>query len=292
MPVDVASVSNPDDQNQQNFFANLVDDPVVSRSDAVDLISVLKSLRGRGAWILGQRIDRACGLPPFRLGKLLELFESGTKKLDPIPPQRPRRALISFQGIVSGSSRSLRRASPSPEPDGGSSRRRRPTRPPFPQRTDESSRSRPSMEIRAGFVAASRAALQNRASLPELTSVIQKLTPSLQAPTGSVFAPVAKDPSVVSSAAFHSETLSPLKFASRMRCPSNAAAVGTFKPLPVRVASTAPVEARTTETELEIRLGTQTFVPSKTGKFGSVPTVTVCKMAPEPSSLRRVPAVK
>src|SRR5262249_43731036 len=55
--------------------------------------------------------------------------------------------------------------------------------------------------------AASPAAHQNRASLLVPFSAIQKLTPSLQAPKGLVLAPVAKDPSVVRSAAFQSETL-------------------------------------------------------------------------------------
>src|SRR5262249_27088961 len=72
-------------------------------------------------------------------------------------------------------------------------------------------------------------------------SAIQKLTPSLQAPNGNVLTPVAKEPSVVRSAAFQSETLLPIWFVTRMRCPSNAAVEGAFSPLPVRVASTAPL---------------------------------------------------
>src|SRR5215471_8398707 len=132
---------------------------------------------------------------------------------------------------------------------------------------------------------------QNRASLFVPFSAIQKLTPSLQAPNGNVLTPVAKEPSVVRSAAFQSETLLPIWFVTRMRCPSNAAVEGAFSPLPVRVASTAPLEARTTENEAEPPLGAQMFVPSKIGILGKVPTETVCGMAPEPSSFRRVPAV-
>jgi hypothetical protein len=41
-------------------------------------------------------------------------------------------------------------------------------------------------------------------------SAIQKLIPSLQAPNGKVLEPVAKDPKAVRSAAFQSETLSPI----------------------------------------------------------------------------------
>src|SRR5262249_43426395 len=131
-------------------------------------------------------------------------------------------------------------------------------------------------------------ALQNRASWPGTPSVVQKLPPSLQAPKGFVLAPIPKAPSVVRSAAFQSETLLPIWFVTRTRCPSNAAVVGKLKPLPVSVASTAPVEARTTETAPEY--GTQMLVPSKTGNSGLKPMVTVCRMAPEPSSFRSVPA--
>src|SRR5262249_47502335 len=133
--------------------------------------------------------------------------------------------------------------------------------------------------------------LQNRASLAAPTSVIQKLMPSLQAPNGPVLVPVPKEPSVVRSAAFQSETLLPETFVTRTRCPSNAAVLGAFKPLPVSVASTVPLEARTIETELEIWFGTQMLVPSKTGNCGTVPTVTVCRIAPAPSSFRSVPAL-
>ena len=47
-----------------------------------------------------------------------------------------------------------------------------------------------------------------------------------------------------------------------------------FNPLPVNVARTAPLDARTTETEPELVLGTQMFAPSKTGNLPS-PIVTV-----------------
>src|SRR5262249_39408715 len=129
---------------------------------------------------------------------------------------------------------------------------------------------------------------QKRASLFAICRVTQKLTPSLHAPMGKVLAPVEKVPRAVKSAAFQSETAGPKELATRTRCPSNAAARGTFKPLPVSVASTAPLEARTTETELLSRLAAQMFVPSKTGNCGPAPIVTVCRTAPEPSSLRRV----
>src|SRR5260370_1383266 len=44
--------------------------------------------------------------------------------------------------------------------------------------------------------------------------------------------------------------------------------LGPLSPLPVSVARTAPVDARTTVTEFEVKLGTQMFVPSKTGNCG------------------------
>ena len=98
--------------------------------------------------------------------------------------------------------------------------------------------------------------------------------------------PVENDPSGVRSPAFQSETLLPPAFVTRTRCPSNAAVAGPLIPFPVKVASTAPLEARTTETESEKLLGTQMFVPSKIGKDGLRPTVTVCRIAPESSSFR------
>jgi hypothetical protein len=67
---------------------------------------------------------------------------------------------------------------------------------------------------------------QNRSSWPVLNNVIQKLIPSLQAVYGEVLEPVPKDPRTVRSAAFQSETLSPLLLVTRTRSPSNAAACG------------------------------------------------------------------
>src|SRR6185295_7461858 len=97
--------------------------------------------------------------------------------------------------------------------------------------------------------------------------------PSLQAPRGRLLTPVMNEPSGVKSVAFHTDALSPLKFVTRMRCPSKAAARGVLRSLPVRVASTKgwasglPAESftRTTVTEAELELGTQMFVPSKIG---------------------------
>jgi hypothetical protein len=56
-----------------------------------------------------------------------------------------------------------------------------------------------------------------------LSSVIQKLMPSLHAPTGEVLAPVEKVPIGVKFAAIHSDTLSPNSFVTRIRWPSKAA---------------------------------------------------------------------
>src|SRR5262249_7796089 len=103
-----------------------------------------------------------------------------------------------------------------------------------------------------------------------------------------------KEPSGVRSAALKSETLFPLWLAIITFSPSKAAAVGwaPASPLPVRVASTVPVEARTTETVPEDWLGTQTLVPSKTGKTGCTPTVTVWRIVAKASSFRSDPAEK
>jgi hypothetical protein len=121
--------------------------------------------------------------------------------------------------------------------------------------------------------------------------VTQKLMPSLQAPRGRVFVPVANEPSGVRSVAFHNDTLSPVKFVARILCPSKATAMGALSPLPVRVATTVPVEARTTVTESAAEFGTQIFVPSKIGKRGSAPTVTVWAIVPFEFSLSSFPAV-
>ena len=78
------------------------------------------------------------------------------------------------------------------------------------------------------------------------------------------------------------------------RSPSKAASSGSFIPLPVSVARTAPVEARTTvapEWRLRGARGTQMFAPSKTGTVGRVQTVTVWRIAPVELSFRRVLAL-
>lgn len=98
-------------------------------------------------------------------------------------------------------------------------------------------------------------------------NAIQKLRPSLQAPSGPVAEPVLNEPSGVKSVAFHSETLLPFVFVINIRSPSNAGMNGPFSPLPVSVARIAPVDARTTVTLFAAELGTQIFVPSKTGNF-------------------------
>src|ERR1041384_3020527 len=78
-----------------------------------------------------------------------------------------------------------------------------------------------------------------------------------------------------------------------MRSPSNAAVTGPFNPLPVSVAKISPVDARTTITESEPAsepwLGTQMFVPSKTGNFKTLPAFTVWMMPPFESSLNSLP---
>ena len=100
-------------------------------------------------------------------------------------------------------------------------------------------------------------------------NTIQKFTPSLAAPKGVLPDPVENVPIVVKSAAFQSETL----FASGLVRHEHALSVERrdrrkFEPLPVSVARTAPLEARTTETEFDIWLGTQMLVPSKIGTEG------------------------
>jgi hypothetical protein len=87
-------------------------------------------------------------------------------------------------------------------------------------------------------------------------SVIQKFTPSLQTPRGTVPIPVAKKPREDRSAAFHSETLPPVWFVIIMRSPSNAADVGPLKPLPLRVTRTTPVAALITVTVFAAAFGT------------------------------------
>src|SRR5947207_9598273 len=124
---------------------------------------------------------------------------------------------------------------------------------------------------------------QKRASLSAPLRVIQKFKPSLHAPNGPESAPVEKEPSGVRSAAFHKDTLLPLKLVTSMRSPSNAAARGPLRPLPVSVASTNagargfPTASltRTTITEFVVKLGTQMFVPSKLATPGPLPILIV-----------------
>src|SRR6476469_4763043 len=94
------------------------------------------------------------------------------------------------------------------------------------------------------------------------------------------------------SAAFQRETAALPESVTSTRCPSNAALRGAFSPFPVRVARTAPLEARTTDTEESPEFGTQMLVPSKAGWSGDAPTVTVRTTAPAGSSFRSVPALK
>src|SRR5262245_15857818 len=141
---------------------------------------------------------------------------------------------------------------------------------------------RPDPDIRDPF-------LQNLASFWRNRREIQKLTPSLHAPKGAPPDGKPNTPAGVRSAAFQRETVLPLKLVSRTRSPSKAAWTGPFRPFPVNVASTDPVEARTTETEWSPSLGTQMLVPSKTGFRGMSPTVTVWITAPALSSLKRFP---
>src|SRR5262245_27137358 len=106
-------------------------------------------------------------------------------------------------------------------------------------------------------------------------SRIQKLMPSLHAPPAE--APNPTYPIGVRSAALNNETPSWVNVESviRILSPSKAAAIGWARPLPVSVARTAPVDARTTLTELGLKLGTHTAFPSKIGRLGAGPTVTV-----------------
>jgi hypothetical protein len=64
--------------------------------------------------------------------------------------------------------------------------------------------------------------------------------------------------------------------------------IGEPIPLPVSVARTAPLEARTTVADALPEFGTQRFVPSNASPRGKVPTVTVCRMLPAGPSFRRV----
>ena len=73
------------------------------------------------------------------------------------------------------------------------------------------------------------------------------------------------DPGGVRSAAFQRETLPPPALVTRTRSPSKAAANGRLNPLPVRILTTAPVEARTTVTEESFSAGTPDVRPVEDG---------------------------
>src|SRR5262249_11512363 len=104
-------------------------------------------------------------------------------------------------------------------------------------------------------------AFQNRTSELACLREIQKSNPSLQTPSG--WFARAWDPRGVSPAAFQRET--PLELVTRTLSPSKPATAGVFRPFPVSVARTAPLEARTIETDADPAFGTQMFAPSKTG---------------------------
>ena len=91
-------------------------------------------------------------------------------------------------------------------------------------------------------------------SLPEeVTTEIQKCSPSLQTPFGLVPAPKSRLPSGVRLLAFHNETECVMKLVTMIRSPSKAAAwLEPPSPLPVRVANNrAGVEVLTTLREVE-----------------------------------------
>jgi hypothetical protein len=93
---------------------------------------------------------------------------------------------------------------------------------------------------------------QKRRTRPPFNVEIQKFRPSLQTPIGKAVASIARvtEPRGERSAAFQSDTLWPRRFRTRTLSPSNEAFQGPFSPFPVSVAMTAPLEARTMETEL------------------------------------------
>src|SRR5262249_21263847 len=77
---------------------------------------------------------------------------------------------------------------------------------------------------------------------------------------------------------------------TRMRSPSKPAATGLFRPFPVRTWRIAPLEARTTVTELGVKWGIQRFDPSNAGRPGCAATVTVWRTEPDPLNFRRTPS--
>src|SRR5262245_12419766 len=126
---------------------------------------------------------------------------------------------------------------------------------------------------------------QNLTSWPTADREIQKFVPSLQMRFG--WAPRSKLPSGVRSAAFQRDTNAVSAPVTRTLWPSKAAARPSPRPFPVSVARTAPLPGRTTQSAPVV--GTQRFVPSKSGNPGPGPSVTVWRIPPVESSLSRVP---
>src|SRR5580765_3282541 len=110
----------------------------------------------------------------------------------------------------------------------------------------------------------------------------QKLIPSLQTPLGCWSSSCTKLIGV-RSAAFQSESVALLSLVTATRWPSNAAELVSPSPFPVKVASRAPEDARTTAILLLVR-GTQMLLPSNTREPPPLPLpprVTDWRTAPE-----------
>jgi hypothetical protein len=105
--VDVASMPQPDNRDNESLVLNLVDNPVVAGSEAVKLVSAGKRFDTRRPWMIDETADVSGGFALFGLWKALKLLEGRWEELDTVSLQRPSRFLIFSQEILSDSSRSL-----------------------------------------------------------------------------------------------------------------------------------------------------------------------------------------
>ncbi len=75
-------MTDRDDEHQQNAILNLVDNPVVARSDPVQLVFSFEFSHSARAGIEGKGVDATLDLSLLRSGKLSESASCRSGKLD------------------------------------------------------------------------------------------------------------------------------------------------------------------------------------------------------------------
>lgn len=98
-PVDVASMADADDLDDESVFEHLVDDPVVADSYAVGVSFAGHGHASRRSRVVGEKIDRGADPLLFAPGERGQSFDGTARDVDVVRRHtRPRSALTSSQG--------------------------------------------------------------------------------------------------------------------------------------------------------------------------------------------------